>query len=298
MTVCAAVDCGTNSTRLTIADGGDVLHRGLQITRLGEGVHDSNRLKPEAIARTVQALSEFADLMKAKGVERCRAVATSAVRDAVNSDDFLEAASAALGYPVEVIAGDEEARLTFSGATVGLPSLPYLVVDIGGGSTELVLGEGPRLINGVSIDVGAVRLTEMFVTTDPPEPSELYDAFAYVEAKLAEVEHILEVPKHQPELIGVAGTITTLAMLDQGLVTYDPALTHGYVLERDAIEEMFRSMCLQSSAERVEAGVEKGRADIIIAGMVVLLSVMRGWQLDRCRVSETDILQGMLESLS
>ena len=292
----AALDCGTNSTRLLVADEhGMPLERLMRITRLGQGVGATGRLAPEAIERTRAVLGEYREVLDRFAVQRVRMTATSAARDAVNCDEFFRAAEAAIGVAPELLSGDEEGRLSFAGATRQLPDEdgPFLVVDIGGGSTELVVGtvepEGVR-----SIDVGCVRLTEKYLFSDPPAPEELSDALSEVRDHLEEV--VREVPGTAEAnlMVGLAGTVTTVAAVEIGLPTYDRDRIHHFSLERAAAEEVFRTLATERLADRVHnPGLERERADVIVGGCAVLVGVMRFFDFDRCLVSEADILDGM-----
>ncbi len=302
----AAIDCGTNSTRLLIAGpGGETRDRRMQITRLGQGVDQTKRLSPEAIERTVSVLREFRRAMDAAGVSAVRITATSAARDAANREEFLAAAEAAVGARPELLSGDEEARLSFAGATATLdPSDgPFLVVDIGGGSTEFAVGpapDGDRLtpIGAISVDVGCVRLTERFLHGDPPRPVELAQALSVVEDYLDDVRRALPSLADARRLIGLAGTVTSMAAVEIGLAVYDPAKVHHFVLSRDAAEDVFRTLATEKRADRVfNPGLEAARADVIVGGCVVLVAIMRRFGFRECVVSEQDILDGLAMTL-
>jgi exopolyphosphatase/guanosine-5'-triphosphate,3'-diphosphate pyrophosphatase len=299
-----AVDIGTNSTRLLIADvdttGAEpVLHpreRRMVITRLGQGVDATHHLHPDAIRRTVGVLAEYRRSLDAHGVERVRATATSAARDADNRDDFFRAAKEALGVEPELLAGTEEARTSFLGATSGLDApAPYLVVDIGGGSTEFVLGreEPERLI---SIDIGCVRITEQFLGSDPPQPEELSAAVSAVRDHLADVERAVPKARDAATLIGLAGTITTVAAIELG--GYDPERTHHFRLTRAAVEDVFRTLATETAEQRRHnPGLDPGRVDVIVGGTAILVTLMRVLEFDEMLVSEADILDGLVRSL-
>jgi exopolyphosphatase/guanosine-5'-triphosphate,3'-diphosphate pyrophosphatase len=292
----AAIDCGTNSTRLLVSDGAtQPLERLMRITRLGEGVDATGHLAPAAIQRTVETLREYRGVMDTLGVDRVRMAATSAARDALNRDEFFQSAHEAIGVEAELLSGEEEGRLSFLGATRELDPArgPFLVVDIGGGSTELVLGTG--MPSGVhSLDVGCVRITEKFLHRDPPAPDELSDA-------LLEVRDLLEdVVRQQPEvaeahlMVGLAGTITTVAAVEIGLAVYDRERIHHFDLTRGAVEDVFRTLATERRADRIHnPGLEEARADVIVGGCVVLAAVMRFFGFDHCLVSEADLLDGI-----
>ncbi|HLY82695.1 MAG TPA: Ppx/GppA phosphatase family protein [Acidimicrobiales bacterium] len=301
----AAIDCGTNSTRLLVAGrDGRTLERLMRITRLGEGVDRNHRLSAEAIERTVVVLEEYRKVMDAFGVERVRMTATSAARDAGNREEFFAAATAAVGVRPELLDGVEEARLSFAGATATLDVAdgPWLVVDIGGGSTEFAVGPAPgaRLepIGVTSIDVGCVRLTEQWLHSDPPRPEELSQALSVVYAYFDDVERELPAVRDATKLIGLAGTVTTVAAVELGIAVYDPDRIHHFVLTRDAAEDVFRTLATEKRADRIHnPGLEELRADVIVGGCVVLVAIMRHFDFDRCLVSEADLLDGLAMTL-
>ena len=307
MTRLGAVDIGTNSTRLLVADvagGGrtamlEPVERLMQITRRGQGVDATRSLHPDAIARTVAALRDFGEVAEKLGVERMRATATSAARDASNREELFDAAADVLGVRPELIPGEEEARLSFLGATADLtePS-PFLVVDIGGGSTELVVGvEEPTA--AISIDVGCVRVTEQFLHSDPPTAEELSGAVSVVRDHLADVEREIPSVREAKTMVGLAGTITTVAAVEQGLAEYDRDAIHHFRLTRAAVEDVFRTLALESGEQRRHnPGLEPGRVDVIVGGTVVLVSILRAFDIDELLVSEADILDGIVRSLT
>ncbi|HEV2360499.1 MAG TPA: DUF501 domain-containing protein, partial [Acidimicrobiales bacterium] len=273
----AAVDCGTNSTRLLIASAtGRTLAREMRITRLGAGVDRTGQLDDEAIARTVAVHADYAPLMGAHGVGRIRAVATSAVRDAGNGSVFLDAAAEALGVRPEVLDGDEEGRLSFAGATAGLPpGRPYLVVDIGGGSTELVRGEREAELAVVSLDVGCVRLSERYLVSDPPSAEELSTARDAVRGLLDEAVAEQPTLSDPATMIGLAGTVSTLAGLDLGLDSYDRDKIHHHELPRVAVDQLLAELtALTAEGRRNRMRLEPGRADVIVGGALALSEVM------------------------
>ena len=299
----AAVDCGTNSTRLLVADAeGRTLERVMRITRLGQGVDATHRLAPEAIERTVAVLAEFRDTMDRLGVTRGRLVATSAARDAANGEEFLEAASAASGFRAELLTGLEEGRTAYAGATADLPPAggDDVVVDIGGGSTELVLKRGAGL-RSVSLDLGCVRLTERTLRHDPPSAGEVVRAQQVIRAELEKA--VARVPELERldarrRLIGLAGTVSTVAMLDQGLEQYTREAIQHAVLPVDRVDHW----CDVLGHEPAEArgrlpGMEPGRRDVIFGGVLILRTVMERFGFAECVVSESDILDGLVLSL-
>ena len=271
----AAVDLGTNSTRLLVADvNGELTEvvRRLAITRLGEGVDRRRRLLPVPIARVRNVLSEYRRELESLGAERTLAIATSAVRDAENGEAFLGEIEWSYGFATRLLSGDEEAELTLRG--LGSVAPGTLVVDIGGGSTELqVAGTDVR----TSLDVGCVRLTERF--------GENVDAIrAHVGALLP--------ARATPRAIGVAGTITSIAALDLGLERYDPERIHGHDLSAAAARAQTERLVALSLDERVAAGVEPGRAGVIVAGAAILIEILDRYGLAGIEVSERDILHG------
>jgi exopolyphosphatase / guanosine-5'-triphosphate,3'-diphosphate pyrophosphatase len=303
----AAVDIGTNSIRLLVADvEGEgraavvtPIDRRMRITRLGQGVDERRSLAPEAIERTVVVLREYGTVIAELGATKVRATATSAARDATNREQLFAPARDALGAEPELLSGDEEARLSFLGATASLAAPPpYAVVDIGGGSTEFVVGtsepEGVR-----SVDVGCVRVTEQFLHSDPPAPEELSAAVSVVRDQVAEV--VREVPAllDAPTLIGLAGTVTSVAAIELGLPGYDAEKIHHFLLTRAAAEDVFRTLALEPvELRRHNPGLEAERVDVIVGGIVVLVTVMRVLGFDEMLVSEADILDGLVRSLT
>jgi exopolyphosphatase / guanosine-5'-triphosphate,3'-diphosphate pyrophosphatase len=296
----AAIDSGTNSTRLLIADAaGRTLDRRMIITRLGQDVDRTGKLAPEAIERVLAALREYRSAMDDHGVERVRMAATSAARDAANRDEFFDAAEAILGTRPELLSGEEEGRLSFAGATSDLDpgDGPFLVVDIGGGSTEFVVGR-TEPTGVMSIDVGCVRLTERYLHSDPPDAGELADALSIVRGYLDDV--VREVPDTMDaaRLVGLAGSVTTMAAVEQGLAAYDRDRIHHFRLTRAAAEDVFRTLATEARADRRHnPGLEAARVDVIVGGALVLVAIMRHFDFDECLVSESDILDGMAASL-
>lgn len=298
----AAIDCGTNSTRLLIArPGGPALERINRITRLGQGVDGARRLAPEAIGRTLAALRDYRQVMDRHSVGPVRMTATSAARDASNRDEFFDAAEAIVGVRPELLEGGEEGRLSFAGATSELdPGCgPWLVVDIGGGSTELVVGPGPDggPVAVRSLDVGCVRLTERFLAGDPPTGPSLAAARTFTAGLLDGA--VREEPAFLGgrTMVGLAGTVACLAAVDQGIDGYDRDRVHHYRLAADRVEEMLDRLAAMTAAERRRvAGVEAQRADVIVAGTVVLAEVLNRFGFDHCLTSEADILDGLVLS--
>jgi exopolyphosphatase/guanosine-5'-triphosphate,3'-diphosphate pyrophosphatase len=296
----AALDLGTNSTRLLIADRRadgtlDTHDRRNMITRLGQGVGSTGRLAPEAVERTLAALRGYRVEMDRHGVDTIRVAATSAARDAANRDAFFDAVEEVVGARPELLSGEEEGRLSFLGATGELDAAqgPFLVVDIGGGSTEFITGTDA--VEGVmSIDVGCVRLTEKYMEHDPPLPEELTACISLTDAYLEDV--LREVPGsgEARTLVGLAGTVTTVAAVEIGLATYDRNRIHHFVLTHDAAEDVFRTLATEPRADRIHnPGLEEARADVIVAGCCILVAVFRRFGFDEMVVSESDILDGL-----
>lgn len=307
MTRLAAVDIGTNSVRLLVADvegrGREAsltpVERLMRITRLGQGVDASRALASEAIDRTLSVLREYRGVIEAHGAERVRATATSAARDATNRDDFFGPATEALGVTPELLSGEEEARLSFLGATAGLDApAPYLVVDIGGGSTEFVVGTSePERLR--SVNIGCVRITEQFLHSDPPAPEELSAAVSIVRDEVAEVQRAIPETRGAKTLIGLAGTVTTVAAIELGLPEYDADAIHHFRLSRAAAEDVFRTLALETAAQRRHnPGLEAERVDVIVGGALVLVTILRVLGFDEVLVSEADILDGLVRSLA
>ncbi len=304
----AAIDIGTNSTRLLVADvdrpDGPLrtLDRRMTITRLGQGVDATRRLAPEAIERTVDALREYRVTIDDVGdVGAVRATATSAARDAENRDEFFTAAHDVLGVTPELISGDEEARLSFLGATTGLTDVapaPYLVVDIGGGSTEFVVGtDAPEGL--LSVDIGCVRITESWLRSDPPTAEELSQAVHVVREHLADVRREVPAVATAKTLVGLAGTVSSFAMIEQGLPVYDRDKVHHFRLTRAAAEDVFRTLATEAADDRRHnPGLEPGRVDVIVGGAIVLVTVLRTFGFDELLTSEADILDGIVRDLT
>ncbi|MET7989627.1 Ppx/GppA phosphatase family protein [Amycolatopsis sp. NPDC005232] len=313
----AAIDCGTNSIRLLVAEltprhDGTVdlrdLHREMRIVRLGQGVDATGRLAPEALERTRKALADYTIAARRKGVEKIRMVATSATRDASNRDEFFAMTRETLGVEAEVISGDEEARLSFTGA-VGEQDPddgPFLVVDVGGGSTELVLGtwDGQRaeVLAAKSVDIGCVRITERDLKGDPPTDEEIARAKTTAETILTEAFDVVDVVKAKT-WIGVAGTVTTLSAVSQELPEYDSERTHLSKLSHAEIDHLATSLLAADRATRAANPViHPGRVDVIGGGAVIVQVLAeqlakRGGP-DQLIVSEHDILDGIALSLA
>ena len=296
----AVIDIGTNSTRLLVADVHDgrvtaELTRRTSVTRLGAGVDAAGRLREDAVGRVFATLNEYRAQLDDQGADTALAVLTSAVRDAANGREFAAEVERRYGLSAHVLTGDQEASLTFLGATSERDPddrTPTLVLDIGGGSTEFVIGAGRRADFHVSTQAGVVRQTERHIRRDPPTESELRELAADVRAILDQ-----SLPPAQraavEQAIAVAGTATSLAAIAQRLEPYDPDKVHGYVLSRDQCELALSRLASLPLAERREvAGLHPDRAPTIVAGAVILLEALRLFSLDRVEVSEHDILRG------
>lgn len=304
----AAIDCGTNSLRLLIADvdtaAGTVrdLVRDMEIVRLGEGIDRTRRFSAAALDRTLAACRDYARRIDSLDVEKLRFVATSASRDATNRDEFFNGVRAVLGVDVEVVTGNEEAALSFAGATQELlankeVAPPYLVVDIGGGSTEFVLGS-TAVDAAHSVDVGCVRLAERHLHSDPATAEEIRAARADVERALDLVEESVPL-EAASTLVGLAGSVTTVAALALELPEYDPLRIHHSRVAASSVHEITSRLLSMSLAERKALPVmHPGRADVIAAGALVLDTIMRRVEAADVVVSEHDILDGIALSIA
>jgi exopolyphosphatase/guanosine-5'-triphosphate,3'-diphosphate pyrophosphatase len=316
----AAIDCGTNSVRLLIADISDGtltdIERRMEIVRLGQGVDRTGRLAPEALDRTFTAMRAYAKLilhhatpppeaehtgLAPADVMPVRIVATSATRDAANRADFVAGVREIFGVEPEVVSGDEEARLSFLGATRDLPPgerAPFLVVDIGGGSTEFVVGDG-EVVGALSVDIGCVRLTERHLKDagDPPSADAVGAVAADIEAALDRVERAVPV-RDARTLIGLAGSVTTVAGIAMDLPAYDPGRIHHSRTPAGGVHEVSRRLLAMSHAERAEIPVmHPGRVDVIGAGALILDLIVRRYAFPEVVASEHDILDGIAYGL-
>jgi exopolyphosphatase/guanosine-5'-triphosphate,3'-diphosphate pyrophosphatase len=294
----AAVDIGTNSTRLLVADveGRAVreLDRRSTVTRLGRGVDTSSQLSAEAIEEVCVTLGEYISIYEGLGVDGVSAIATSAVRDAGNGEMFLAELRERFALDARVLDGIEEARLTYLGACAQRPRPceHTLVIDIGGGSTELVVGDGPEVSFYASLQAGVVRHTERHLAADPPEAAQLEKLAEDVRTLIDESLEGADFARAN-DGIAVAGTPTSLAAIDQALDPYDPERVHGYRLGLESIQRMLSGLAAKPLAERLEVtGLHPGRAPTIVAGVVILIQVMRAFGLSEIEVSEHDILWG------
>ena len=300
----AAFDVGTNSTRLLVADadGGAIVAehaREMVITRLGKGVDRTGRFDPSALARTLEVLAGYAGTCRRLGVARRRLVATRATRDAADRQAFLAGVRDLLGVDAAVVTGQAEAATAYRGATAALEGdLPTLVVDIGGGSTELILGDGRDARTMVSLDIGCVRLFERHLHHDPPTAGEAAALRADVAAHLAEVAGILD-PSAADRVVGVAGTVTTVTAIALGLDAYDPRRIHRATVDATEITCVADKLAAMTVAERAALPVmAKGREDVIAAGALLLDELVRRFRIRQVIASETDILDGILLGLA
>lgn len=319
----ATIDIGTNTVLLLVAEVGEdgslvAVEERATITRLGEGVDQTRALSPAAVERTNACLSTYAEAIRAAGAERVAVVGTSAMRDASGGDAVRAHVRGALGVEARVISGDEEARLTFAGAVsgLGLPAGEIAVFDIGGGSTEVVEGRvdgrgAPERISFAhSFDIGSVRLTERHVKTDPPSPAEL-DALRH--AADQELAQLAPLPGRESgrdgeagregegarQVVGIAGTMTTLAAVSLAMATYDGAAVHGHVMLRREIDRVVRELAAKPLLERrAVCGLEPKRADVIVAGGIIALALLERLGVERVRISDRGVRWGLAEVLA
>ncbi len=316
----AAVDCGTNSLRLLVADVDrdraevtDVARR-MEVVRLGQGVDQTGRLAPEALDRTIGVLRDYAGLITRSGAQAVRMVATSATRDADNAAEFVHRVKEVLGVAPEVLTGSAEAMLAFTGATAELAGADdgasYLVADIGGGSTEFVLGRAVAVaaaavtgltesaVRAISVNIGCVRMTERHLHGDPPAVQEVAAAAADIDAALDTVAAALPV-RQAGTLVGLAGSVTTVAAIAMGLQTYDAARLHHARVSAADVHAVTRDLLAQTRAGRAAIGVmHPGRVDVIGGGALILDRIMARFRFGEVLVSEHDILDGIAWSLA
>ena len=302
----AAVDCGTNSVRLLVADVDPAagrlsdVDRRLEIVRLGQGVDATGRLAAVPLARTFRVHRSYRQIIEAASATAVRMVATSATRDAANADEFVAGVLGILGIEPEVISGEDESLLSFTGATAELTgeAAPYLVTDIGGGSTEFVLGDPGAVTAAVSVNIGCVRMTERHLRHDPPGDDEIVAARADIDAALDVVAGKIPVSGART-LVGLAGSVTTVAALVLGLESYQPELIHHSRVSAEEARRVAASLLAQTRAERARLPVmHPGRVDVIGGGALVLTRIMDRFGFGEVLVSEHDILDGLAWSLA
>lgn len=297
MSITAVIDVGTNSVKVLVADGGRDLLRALETTRLGEGLAGSGVLSPAAMERTAAAVSGFAARARELGAGTVTVVGTAACRRAQNTAELAARIEQECGLGLTVLTGEQEASLSFTGALRRLPRIAgnTLVVDIGGGSTELTVGvDEPH--RAASIPVGAVTATESDLTTDPPRPEDLTNVIGAVQDELEELGRLHPEMLTASRVVGIAGTIVTVAAVEIGQAVFDEEALHGFVLTREAAEDVFRTLATESLADRVRnPGLPRERADIIVAGCCILVGVMRRLQLQEITVSTGSLRDGVIE---
>ena len=304
--VLAGLDIGTNTFRLLVAkinSSGRLqeLHSEQRIIRLGEGLGRNGHLQPQAMGRAINALKAFGAVLKRFKVDVVVAVATSAVREAANGLEFVKAIQQETGIEVEVISAEEEARRTLLGVLAGFHEAPqsFLVMDIGGGSTEFMWGDRQELHGVMSTDLGVVRLTEQYLAVPPVATAGMRALTRFIQGRLEEVKRTLSITPpggfRPAQLVGTAGTITTLAAIDQGLRVYDPQRIHLHRLGLKTVERIYGELAAKTPAERLSIpGIEKGREDLILPGSLILLLTMRTLGLHEVIVSEYGLREGIL----
>ena len=298
------IDVGTNSVRMIVARStgqkiGEVLFTQGRITRLGEGLRESGTIQGKALERTVQALLDFLERAKAFSPEKIRIVGTSAIRQSLNQKEVLREILERTGFVLEVISGEQEARMTYTGALQNMEGLtpPYLVVDIGGGSTELIYGETSQdSLKAFSIEVGVVTLTEGWLKGNPPGPEEIRKARQFVSNSFhAMFSQLIPYLTSSVTTIGTAGSVTTLLAMALGMKVYNPALIHGKGLSRATVQEIFEELSRKTLSERLKIpGIEKGREDLIFSGALILLDIMESLSQAGLVVSDSGLREGVL----
>jgi len=308
MTV-AVIDIGTISARLCIANDEGAVLRDARIVHTGEGVRSTKRISSAALDRLRACLDDYRAAIVAVGADQTRVVATAIGRDAANHQALAEVVRSSVGVDVEVLSGDDEARFGFSGAVGGLAGSGFddrgmiLVIDVGGGSTEFSLGSvAGGYERGFSADVGASKLTDAYLLSDPPQADELSAALSIVELHIDDVRR--EVPGLADALsssgmvIGVGGAMSTIASVEIGLPAYDRDALHGFVLDRPAVEDVFRTLATESAEDRAfNPGLEPGRVDLIVGGSCVVVETMRQLSIDEIVVSQSDLLDGVVAQM-
>jgi len=297
----AAIDCGSHSTRLLIMQGDQSRVRHVELTKLGAGLDGTGQLQPDALTRVYGALDRYRKVLDEHGVRpaRVRLAATAAARDASNGAEFIARATEIIGAQAEVLSGELEGEMTFLGATRELDPAdgPFLVIDIGGASTEFSFG-GSEFEAAVSLDIGSVRLTEKYIESDPPKAEELSNCVTYAGAWLDDVDRELPQARTAKTVVGVAGTIATAVAVEIGIPEYDRDQIHHFVLTREAAEDVFRTLATENREDRAfNPGLPAGRVDTIVGGMAILVRIMRHFDLDSLVASESDILDGLARSV-
>lgn len=298
----AVIDIGTNSIRMLLAEvkDGEIKNstKVLEMTRIGKGVNKTKRLSDDAMDRSIDALRKFKDLAIDYGASEIKAIATSAVRDALNKDEFITRVKEELGMEINVISGEKEAELGFAGVIYGnmSKSQDILVIDIGGGSTEFIIGVGNEIKYRTSIDVGAVRMTDKHISTDPISDDEFNNLAQNIEKILRDV--IVKIKEYNiEEVFGIGGTVTTLAAIDQNLDIYDRNKVHNYKLKTYEIEDMIdRFKSLNNDARKKIKGLQPKRADIILAGSIILYEILKALGVEQIIISDYDNLEGYIFS--
>ena len=293
------IDIGSNSTNLLISHNGNTLVREQKITRLGAGVLHTKTLSAESMENTLQQLRYYSSVLTEHGITNIHVVATAAVRHAGNGTEFLAEVESIVGVTPRLISGEEEGRLSFIGAQQGLPlpNNPQLIAvfDVGGGSTEIAVGNPNSTPRVISIPYGARSLTEKEIHSDPPRPEELTNAIGVI---VDEIDDVLrEIPELADcdEIIGVAGTIVTIAMVELGLTQFDVQKLHGFVLTRDAAEDVFRTLSTEALRDRLfNPGLNADRADVIVGGCCALVAIMRKLQRSHIIISTASLLDGVV----
>lgn len=294
----AVIDVGTNSTNLLIVnEAGHEVARVVATTRLGESLHSTGALSPEAMQRTLNHIAQHVETARNNGAQRIVIVGTAACRRATNAAEFATAIHSTTGLTLEILSERDEATLAFSGALSGLPEelVPTVVIDIGGGSTEYTAGvlEAEQT---ASIPFGAVTATASHFTKDPPPPEDLTNLIGAVADELEEIGREIPAIGSPGRVIGVAGTIVTVAMVELGLATFDASVLHGFELTRDAAEDVFRTLATEKLNERIlNPGLSPDRADIIVAGCCILVATMRRLHLDSIIVSTRSLMDGVAQ---
>jgi len=302
--ILGAIDIGTNSVRLLVSEKNNGWHdvlRTVEVTRLGENVNRTKAIKPEAMDRTLEVLAKYRSLMDRYGVEKARIISTSAMRDAKNSSEFISLVKERLGLEIEVISGEEEGRLTFSGATGQDSLVPQgalaLVIDVGGGSTEYIYGKDRKVYGSTSLDIGAVRLSELFLKHNPPLEDELVEARKMIRKVASSV--FSEVAAQNPSaMIAVAGTATQLSAVEYGVEPYDPEKIHGSKITFLQLKALIARLSSLPLEERKKVkGMHPQRADVIVAGALILEETIEALGLPEMIIGERDILDGVVYSL-